>query len=199
MTSDQSVEERLEELEETIESVAETQKAVRESSIKPRLQRLRDDSDDAREERAELQEEINDLRATVAELQTKLEAVAGLADDEESNPDKRAADLRQSLIRHARDRDGVATMDWNEVEHTLQTLGHSSLKRPQIYKAMDDATKQDGFKETTTTSEHGNRVQAVMVDLDELTAQTQCNEVNTQTNAGGPKSTTQEVTKRTSD
>ena len=193
MTDD--VEERLDQLEERIESVSETQKAVRETSVKPRLQQLKADSDDAREERAELQAEIQDLRATVAQLQTKLEAVAGLADDEASNPEKRAADLRQALIRHARDRDGTATMYWREVKDTLQTLGHSDLKRPQIYTAIEDAATTDGFEKTKTTSDHGNRVTAIRVDIDELTAESACNEINTRNGLEAPKTTPTEVAK----
>lgn len=196
MTED--VTERLNDLEQQITAVADTQQAIRESSIKPRLEKLQEDSDDARSERAELQEEIRDLRATVAELRSTLEAIAGLADDEASNPDKRAADLAHTLIRRARSRDGTAAMYYQEVQDSLETLGHGDLKPPQLYDAMEHVAALHGFSETKTTSAEGNRVDAVAVNLDELTAAEGVKEIKSQDRPTTAESVVQEVSKETS-
>lgn len=200
MSDDTDLQDRVDELEERIEAVDETQRAVRESSIKPRLEDLKGRSDDAQDERAELQAEVEDLRATVAELTATVDALAGLADDQVTTPEKRVADLRQSLIRRARDRDAdEARMYWKEVQETFQTLGHGELEPPVCYTAMDDAAEQDGFSLTKTTSREGNRVKAVAVDLAELTDSAAVNQIKTRAEQEGPRTTANEVTKSQTD
>jgi len=161
----------VEDLQAEIQSVRETQQAIRESSIKPRMERLKERADEAAQERDVLAERVDSLEETVAQLRAELGALAGLADDQETNPDKRASDLAHVLIRRANARDGTAAMWWKEVRDTFEDLGHGTVSKPDCYKAMSDVGDRDGFGETTKHSpDSGQRVQAVSVKLDDLNA-----------------------------
>jgi len=62
-------------------------------------------------------------------------------------------------------------MWWREVRDTFEDLGHGTVSKPDCYKAIDDVADRDGFGETTKVSpDSGQRVTAVMVELDALNA-----------------------------
>jgi polyhydroxyalkanoate synthesis regulator phasin len=162
-------EQTIKDLQAEIQSVRETQQAIRESSIKPRIERLQERANQAAQERDALAERVDGLEELVAQLRAELGALAGLADDQDTNPDKRAADLAHVLIRRANARDGTAAMWWKEVRDTFEDLGHGQVSKPDCYKAMDDVADRDGFAETKKHSpDSGQRVQAVKVELDAL-------------------------------
>lgn len=139
--------------------------------LRSRLSALRDDHDDLAQRVDELESEVESLRAW-------RENVTGVADDQESTPEKRALDLREAMIRQARQTsaDGV-TWWWQQVEENLISLGHGGFKKPTYYAAMEDAAEADGFDITTKTVsiQQGERtitkeVKAVRVKLENLPA-----------------------------
>jgi hypothetical protein len=141
------------------------------SFLKDRLERLRSDHEDLEARVAELEGELEDLQAW-------RENVTGVADDHESTPEKRVLDLREAMIRQAResDADGV-TWWWQQVEENLTSLGHAGFSKPTYYETMEAAAAADGFEATTKTVavQRGNRtetmdVEAVRVNLPELPA-----------------------------
>lgn len=169
---------QLDQLKDDLRSLADSHDAYKNHVVKPRLDDLEADRDDAREERAELQQQIHALEEELTHLTAKVESLIGLADDEESNPTKRVADLRQALIRRAEDRSDIdvdrASMYWEEVQDLFSDLGHGDISRPDCYKAMRDAADAPGFKEGTKNSRHGNDVKAILVDLDALHGSASC-------------------------
>ncbi len=103
------------------------------------------------------EEELDSLRETVATLKTEnqelrsdLDSLVGLADDQESTPQKRAADLRHKLQNVARNRDsGMVSWTYREVRDQLEGVGHENIYAAQAYDAMKDAAEYD---EDTNTS-----------------------------------------------
>lgn len=166
--------ERLDELEEMVQSLRDDYEATRDHVIQPQIDGLEDLSDDARADRAELRSDIDALQAQVDRLQATLDALSGLADGQESNPHKRAQDLAQALIRRAeaRSENDKASMWWKEVRDMLADQGHGEVSKPDCYKAMDWVADGDSpaFSEGTKTSDSGNQVKAVRVELDALRA-----------------------------
>lgn len=141
------------------------------SFLRSRLEALREDHD-------ELEARVDDLEDEVERLRAWRENVTGVADDQESTPDKRALDLREAMIRQARQTsaDG-ATWWWQQVQENLISLGHGGFKKPTYYAAMEDAAEADGFDITTktVTIPQGDRtvtkdVKAVRVKLEKLPA-----------------------------
>lgn len=176
---------RIDELEDEIEFVDQKHQQRTEQVTKPRLAELEQHSDDARQERAELFALVEDLQERVAELDQRLTDMAGLAEDQQSNPDKRVSDLRQSMIRRAKarsDTDGFekVALYYQEVQDIFAELGHGEISRPDCYKAMDDLAESDGFEIGKKSSADGNRVKAIRLDLAELRASAACRNPTTQ-------------------
>jgi hypothetical protein len=139
--------------------------------LRSRIEALRADHDD-------LEDRVDELEAEIKQLRAWRENVTGVADDRDSTPQKRVVDLREAMIRTARqsDRDGV-TWWWQQVRDTLTTLGHDGYSRPTYHQAMTDAADADGFAltEKTVAINRGNRtakedVTAVRVNLEKLPA-----------------------------
>jgi DNA repair exonuclease SbcCD ATPase subunit len=190
----ESLEERLAALEEGLNELEQTQKVIRETTIKPRIENLRERAEAAEAERDELQAAVDAMKETISELRSELESIAGLADDQESNPDKRASDIRHVLIRRAKATDeGVARMYWKEIQDSLADLGHGDVARPQCYDVIDALKDQPGFSETKKNSHSGNRVKAIRLDLDALHADAACIDRKTQNQCGSAKSAETEV------
>jgi hypothetical protein len=139
--------------------------------LRSRLDALRDDHDD-------LESRVDELEAEIEQLRAWRENVTGVADDRDSDPEKRVLDLREAMIRTAResDRDGV-TWWWQQVRDNLTTLGHEGFSRPTYHQSMKDAADAQGFSLTqkTVAIDRGNRtamedVTAVRVNLTKLPA-----------------------------
>ncbi|MCG1002891.1 MULTISPECIES: hypothetical protein [Halobacterium] len=166
-----------------LDAVEGYQSYVKEHVI-PRLDELEDALD-------EKNERINDLEATVASLEHKLETLDGLAEDEQSTPQKRAVDLARAMIRQAEQKpDGRVAKYYKEVKETLATLGHDNVHDPQAYTAMDDVQEATGFGEMTTTRE-GREVDAVYVNLAELDEEQAVNEIKNEKGAGTAETTSE--------
>jgi len=84
------------------------------------------------------EEELDSLRETVATLKTEnqelrsdLDSLVGLADDQESTPQKRAADLRHKLQNVARNRDsGMVSWTYRDVrDHSKASATRTSTPR----------------------------------------------------------------------
>lgn len=125
----------------------------------------------------DLVERVAELEATQRGLESRLNSIAGLADDQRSTPEKRTVDLREAMIRAAEarsDANGV-TWWWQEVREHLVTLGHEEFSKPTYYTTIEDAAEADGFEETTkpVTYDSGEKREnkAIRVKLDELPAQ----------------------------
>lgn len=135
--------------------------------------------DDARKDRVELQAAVDALESRVTELERTLQSVVGVEDATNSDPTKRANDLRLALMRDAEDRsdehEGRAQMWWQDVQRFFAQTGHGEVSKPDCYKAMrwaagDEQAPEafqpgDGFGMSTKTNEDGREVKAVRVDL----------------------------------
>lgn len=174
-------EDRLDELEQQFEEFIEERESYRKKVIKPRLADLEAECDDASRKLAEQQVTIETLTQRVESLQGRLDSLVGLTDEETGGPEKRAVDLRQGLIREARDTGGeddtAATMHWKEVRNFLAQIGHGEVSKPDCYKAMAWAANEDGSPLPETDAfwqEEGKRrlsgrdVRAICVDTSDL-------------------------------
>ena len=178
-------------------SVEET---VSEQSFEDELQRLRNRvtrvEDHSRNFLAgrvdELEETLTEertirqqLEARVGDLEQQLAVFRGLAEDQRSTPEKRKLDLMAVMIdraqeKHKADSDvkGVS-LHYDEVWDALIDLGHENLHKPQIYRVMEDAAKEDGFEETKKRK-GGKDIRAIRVDLDALPADALGNNITTE-------------------
>jgi hypothetical protein len=191
--ADENLAARVEDLEEALAGLRTDYEATRDHVLEPRLEDLEGGRDDAREERAELQAEIQDLRSQVTHLEAKLESVVGLADDQQTSPDKRVADLRQGLIRRAEaraeDEPDKAAMHYREVRNFFAEHGHGEVSKPDCYKAMEDAADDaPGFSLGKKASPKGNQVKAVRVELDALRAEYRSRNPTTRETRSGAES-----------
>lgn len=186
----------LEDLAARIDDVEAMQDTIRETAIKPRLENLRDRADEAEAERDELAARVDDLEQQLDALRSDMEAIAGVPDEAASTPDKRARDLRQTLIRHARAGDGTAKMYYKEVQDTFKTQGHGSIDRDACYKAMRDCYDEPGFEQTTKVSPvSGQTVEAVTVDVEALHPEDACRDSTTSSGGSdGSERPSKEVT-----
>lgn len=166
-TDDLSLEDRI----EIVEAWKDRSAGKRFADLEDRLDQLEEDNQNLREENEALREELEALRG-------ELDVLDGLADDEKSTPQKRAADLRRALRRRAKDRDqGKLAIHYKAAWDILRDLGHEGLHAPQIYAAMEDAAEADGFQEREV-SKDGKQVRGIAVNLDELPFNAPVNEIN---------------------
>lgn len=203
-TQDQDVHSRLDELEEDIDAVDRKHERRVDQTIKPPIEELQEDSDDAREERAELFQMVQDLQETVTELDQRIEDMAGLAEDQETNPQKRVSDLRQIMIRRAKARGDSDDYErtalwWEEVQDKFAELGHGEISKPDCYKAMNDLEEFPGFKEGTKSNRHGNEVKAIRLNMDELRAHSSSSNPTTSESMAGDETAANHPQKSTSD
>ena len=137
------------------------------------------------------EERIDELEATVDELvaenqqlQGELESLTGLADDQASTPEKRAADLRQKLINVAKARDnGFVSWSYSDVKDQLESDGHGTVYPAQAYQAMKDAADSDEDANTSHAAGFGyvknnDDDWTIRVSLDALPAYVGVNEIN---------------------
>jgi len=179
--------ERLEDLEERM-AVLE---GFQENIVKQQMMSRLDDLEQAVARIDELEQENQQLRAMVQDLKGQLETVSDLAEDQQTTPEKRAADVRSALIRRAKaraDGENRAAMHYQDVMDALADLGHGSLHKPQAFDAMEDAAEGEGFS-MGTKAKNGNQVKAVRVDLDALPAHVASNEINTGEMVSGSQNT----------
>lgn len=122
----------------------------------------------------QVSQQLTEHEERIDELERQLESIAGLADGETSNREKRAVDVAMSLVRQARNRvdaDQYA-MWWKDVQDTLATLGHGpDVHKPWCFDAMEDVACADGFGMTTVQNPDNREVKAVKVNLAELPAE----------------------------
>lgn len=160
-----------EKLAERVDALETSQSRTINQFVKPAIGGLREDRDDARQQRVELREHV-------AMLQQQIDAVYGLAEGERSTPAKRAADLRMALIRRAQNSTGPnagrASMYYKEVQECFADLGHDTVHRPECMRAITEAAEADGFSIGTKTSQHGNQVKAIRVDIEALPSTVAC-------------------------
>ncbi|MDZ7701840.1 MAG: hypothetical protein U5J98_07075 [Halobacteriales archaeon] len=119
----------------------------------------------------EVADRLADHEERIAELEQQLESVVGLADGEQSSPDKRATDLAMALIRRAKNRtdEDRYAMWWQDVRDSLADLGHGPPVHKQwCFDAMEDVARADGFGEVKIKNPDGRQVKAVRVRLAEL-------------------------------
>lgn len=179
----EALEERLDDLEEYIEFVQNDHDAWKENVYQPQKQSAAAERDDARQQRVELQAAVDALQSRVTELERKLDSVVGVDDAKDSNPEKRANDLRLALIRDAEERgdshDQKSQMWWEDVQQFFARTGHGEVSKPDCYKAMKWASGEEehapasfqpgaGFAMTTKTNPNGHEVMAVKVDVTEI-------------------------------
>ncbi|MDR9381572.1 MAG: hypothetical protein RI560_07865 [Natronomonas sp.] len=175
------LEARVEELEGNLRYLNDEMENWRASVYQPTKESAAAERDDARQERAELQAAVDALYQCVQDLERKLDSVVGVDDATDSNPTKRANDLRLALVRDAEQRSddhaGHSQMWWQEVQQFFRQTGHGNVSKPDCYKAMRWAAGAEkapermqpgnGFKMTTKTNPKGQEVQAVAVDVEE--------------------------------
>lgn len=128
-------------------------------------------------------DELAALRDRIDTLEQQLDLQVGVEDATASTPEKRARDLRKTMIREARDRqdqfNGRLALWWQQVQGRLSTLGHGQTSKPDCYKAMHWAAGEqydgrcplkdiDGFEMAKTTNADGRNVTAIRVKLDAL-------------------------------
>lgn len=179
--------------------------------FRARLSRLEDWKEHVlKSDLAEKDERISELEQTVADqqqqirgLETQLEALIGVDDDEASTPPKRAQDLRGAMIRALQnsgsDRDGL-TWWWKDVRDHLRTLDHPEFSKPVYYTAMEDAVEAEVFDETkkvVVEDDHTKTVKAVRLQADDLPGESGSKQLTTQTTATARSEPSDTVTEET--
>lgn len=137
--------------------------------------------------RENLREQISELTATVEALEARcdrlesdVESLTGLTEDQDSTPERRARDVRQMMANQCEakaDRDGRSgTVAWTyqDILKALESNGHGSLHPPQAYAVMEQLDQLDAFAEVKNAE--GDRV--IRTSLDALTADGGVNEIN---------------------
>jgi len=103
-------------------------------------EQLAEDVDELRAYVEQLEQERDGLRERVLALESALDRLSGLADEEESTPAARARDLVLALKNRAQTRtSGAAHMDYTDVKDTLTDQGHGTVYDQQAYRAMETA------------------------------------------------------------
>lgn len=138
--------------------------------LKPEQDEQAEQLDEIRRENEALRDRVAELEAATDTLRDRLEATVGVADASESTPQRRARDLREALVRVARNTDAAGvTWWWQEVRDHLAQQGHEGFSKPTYYTAMDDAADKDGFVlADKRVPSHDQPVKAIRVKFDEL-------------------------------
>jgi len=117
-----------------LENRLEAERAARE--------RLEEQVEELAAEVRQLKAERDGFRERMVEVETKLDRLGGLADEEASTPAARARDLALALKNRAQARSsGTAHMDYNDVKDTLTDQGHGTVYDQQAYRAMETAAE----------------------------------------------------------
>jgi len=147
----------------------------------------------------EQQEYIEDLEHVVddlaAEVQGVNQRVSNVIDADgrgDSSPPKRAAALREAMIRACGDSagslSGGVTWWWQEVRDQLASHGHGDFSKPVYHDAMKDAADLDGFELTTKfviTGGQKREVNAIAVNPSKVTAPDLRNQLTTRDGQAG--------------
>lgn len=167
---------RIEEHEARLDSLEGWQDMV-SNHVMPRIDDLEEQLDDRDTTIEELQDRIRALEA-------QLEVLGGLADTQQTTPEKRAVDLAVGMIRRAENRsDRRIALYYKEVKDLLTDYGHEGLHDPQAFGAMEDVADCQGFGEIQVQRD-GRTVKAVGVNLDELPGDNPVNEIKNEVGAG---------------
>lgn len=196
-----ALEERLEELEADLDAQHEDRMAYRQQVLHPRLDEADEARDDLTEQVGELKDTVQRLRDRVRDLEAGYESVLGLAEDKQSSPDKRCADLRLGLIRTAEAKadSRTAAKHYKAVQSFFAEHGHGEVKKAEVYKAMQQAAEYDGFslRDDELVLPSGRSGRAIVVDLDALPARvTQENSSDATTLADGGRAESRHSTSR---
>ncbi|MWG34842.1 hypothetical protein [Halomarina oriensis] len=206
MTEDTPTREEFEGLRTEHEALKNDWHAVRKHKLFPTMEENGDAIAALLDDMQSVKAELREVRSENQRLEQKFESIAGLAEDEQSSPAKRAADVRQAMIRRAEakeddpdDPSAEVALYYKEVEELLADYGHGSVHRPQAFDAMRDAADADGFTMGSKLSRAGNRADAVILKLAELPAYARCNEITTAADAPTGSDTATHVTSSTQD
>lgn len=168
--------------------------------LQNRVSRLEDQIEHVYEPKIEDQREaIENLEATVESLAAEVEGVnqrvSSVIDADgrgDSSPSKRAAALREALIRacgqSAGSISGGVTWWWQEVRDQLASHGHGDFSKPVYHDAMKDAAELDGFERTTKyviTGGQKREVNAIAVNPSKVTAPDLRNQLTTRGGQAG--------------
>jgi len=166
-----------------------TELAGRLSSLEDKVDCLvKPQTDDNADEIAALRAEVERLESELADVRAEQESYMGVDDPEDSNPKKRAEDLRAAMIEVVRSgvnsSSGGVTWWWKEVRDQLASHGHGGYSKPVYHTAMKNAAKnKDAFEMTTkrVTLDNGRTmdVNAIRVRPDELLGQGERNQLTT--------------------
>lgn len=129
----------------------------------------------------ELQGRIDELEARCQRHQETLDDLVGLAEGQQSTPEKRLMDVRQLMINQARARDddpgspaGTVAWTYSDVIDHLESNGHGQIDPKQAYRLMEKLAETDGFAEAENQA--GQRT--VRTSLSALTANGVVDNVN---------------------
>lgn len=137
---------------------------------------------------AAVQDRVADIEATVAELEQTVDSLSGLAEGQQSTPEKRATDACLGLINQAEADDpdaGQVSWTYREVQSFLEANGHGTVHPPQAYDVIEALDDVDGF--VGTTNRDGQRV--IRCNLRRVNADAAVNEINNGTPAEGTTDT----------
>jgi hypothetical protein len=177
-----------------VDALEQDMRAYREQFIKPQLSKLQDSLDDALDRLDEVEAANEQLQARVEQLDIQVENLIGVDDEDLSTHDKRTRDVRAAMIRRAEAKadkrsdniEGKVALYYKEIQDLLADHGHGQIHREQAHRIMDDIVNVDGFTEGTKSSDHGNDVKAILLNLAALPAYARRNNVTTpDTKAGG--------------
>lgn len=145
-----------------------------------------------REQIKNLKSVADDLAAEIEELNERMSNIIDADGRGDSSPSKRAAALREALIRACGDSagslSGGVTWWWREVRDQLASHGHGDFSKPVYHDAMRDAANLEGFKQTTKlviTGGQKREVNAVAVNPSKVTAPDLRNQLTTQDGQDG--------------
>ena len=148
--------------------------------------------EDQRERIDELEATMEDLAAQVEGVNQRVSSVIDADGRDDSSPPKRAAALREALIRACGDSagslSGGVTWWWKEVRDQLASHGHGDFSKPVYHDAMKDAAELDGFEQTTKfviTGGQKREVNAIAVDPSKVTAADLRNQLTTRDGQAG--------------
>jgi len=108
------------------------------------------DSDGSPTDDATLSAEVTQLRERVAELESTVSQLSGLAEDEESTSLKRQRDIAIGLLNEARaTSNGRTRWRYDDALTHLRRNRHETVHPPQVYRAMEKLDERvEGFVHT---------------------------------------------------